>query len=243
MNALLVVAHPDRNSFSHAMAAVAGDALVEMGCALSFHDLYTEGFNPVQPVIEAENTASEDGLVEIHCAALKSADLILVFHPNWWSQPPAILKGWIDRVFRLNTAYAYPQSAGFDAVPVGLLRARAALVFNTSNTPAAREREVFAIHWKCCGERAYSPSAASVSSPDACMAPWFPAARPSAPSGWRKCVRSSRNALWLPGRSDRMPLISCRVSRRLEAWTRAGERAHAASRSARGAVIRSGTER
>jgi putative NADPH-quinone reductase len=143
MNALLVVAHPDRNSFSHAMAGVAGDALVEMGYALSFHDLYTEGFNPVQPVIEGENTASEDGLVEIHCADLTSADLILVFHPNWWSQPPAILKGWIDRVFRLNTAYAYPQGAGFDAVPVGLLRARAALVFNTSNTPAAREREVF----------------------------------------------------------------------------------------------------
>jgi putative NADPH-quinone reductase len=74
---------------------------------------------------------------------LAVADLILVFHPNWWSQPPAIVKGWVDRVFRLGTAYDYPAGAGFDGVPRGLLRARHALVFNTSNTPLGREQAVF----------------------------------------------------------------------------------------------------
>ena len=63
--------------------------------------------------------------------------------PNWWSQPPTILKGWIDRVFRLNTAYGYPPGVGFEGVPVGLLKARHALIFNTSNTPLAREHAVF----------------------------------------------------------------------------------------------------
>jgi NAD(P)H dehydrogenase (quinone) len=143
MNSLLVVAHPNKASFTHAMAAVAAAALVEAGYALEMHDLYEEGFNPVQPTGESANTTSADSLVETHCAHLKSADLILIFHPNWWSQPPAILKGWVDRVFRLGTAYRYPIGVGYEGEPVGLLKAKQALVFNTSNTPAQREQDVF----------------------------------------------------------------------------------------------------
>lgn len=141
--ALIVVANPGASSFSHAMAHVARDVLIERGYAVALHDLYAEGFNPVQPTGEAGNICSPDPLVELHCAELKVAELVLVFHPNWWSQPPAILKGWIDRVFRLNTAYGYPEGTGYEGVPVGLLGARHALVFNTSNTPPEREAEVF----------------------------------------------------------------------------------------------------
>jgi NAD(P)H dehydrogenase (quinone) len=97
----------------------------------------------VQTTGESGNTASSNALVEQHCHDLRAADLILIFHPNWWSQPPAILKGWLDRVFRLGTAYGYPPGVGFEGLPVGLLQARHALVFNTSNTPQAREQEVF----------------------------------------------------------------------------------------------------
>jgi putative NADPH-quinone reductase len=141
--ALLVIGHPSPGSFSHAMAEAARQVLAEAGYTCAWHDLYAERFNPVQPVPESGNTASDDPLVETHCRELAAADLIAVFHPNWWSQPPAIVKGWIDRVFRLDTAYAYPQDVGFEGVPVGLLRARQALVFNTSNTRPVREQEVF----------------------------------------------------------------------------------------------------
>jgi NAD(P)H dehydrogenase (quinone) len=143
MKALLVIAHPSSSSFSHAMAAAAADVLVDKGHALTHHDLYAEGFNPVHPTAEGANTASADPLVETHCADLRAADLILVFHPNWWSQPPAIMKGWIDRVFRLDTAYGYPEGVGYAGVPVGLLKAQHALVFNTSNTPPEREQALF----------------------------------------------------------------------------------------------------
>lgn len=143
MKALLVIANPGSSSFSHAMATVAESALAEQGWIIVRHDLYAEGFNPVQPTGEQSNSTSDDVLVEQHCKDLATADLILVFHPNWWSQPPAILKGWIDRVFRLNTAYAYPPGTGYEGVPVGLLKARQALVFNTSNTPLEREAAVF----------------------------------------------------------------------------------------------------
>ncbi|RZJ85448.1 MAG: flavodoxin family protein [Massilia sp.] len=143
MKALFVIANPNPASFSHAMADVAERELQSRGCAVIRHDLYAEGFDPVQRTGEAGNTRSDDALVERHCAELMQADLVLIFHPNWWSQPPAILKGWVDRVFRLGTAYGYAPGVSPDGVPVGLLRARQALVFNTSNTPPERESAVF----------------------------------------------------------------------------------------------------
>lgn len=154
MLALLVIAHPNPHSFSHAMADEAAAVLKQQGHTLAVHDLYAERFNPVQPTTELQNTQSDDALVEQHCRELAEADLILVFHPNWWGQPPAILKGWIDRVFRLGTAYGYPPGVPPEGVPVGLLTARAAFVFNTSNTPAEREQEAFGdpldALWKRC---------------------------------------------------------------------------------------------
>ena len=159
------------------MAAVASRALADRGCEIAFHDLYVERFDPVQMVGEQSNTSSTDPLVERHCDDLVGADLILVFHPNWWGQLPAILKGWVDRVFRLNTAYGYPAGVGAEGVPVGLLKARHAMVFNTSNTPREREVELFGdpleTLWRNCifglcgissvERRMYSPVASSTS--------------------------------------------------------------------------------
>ncbi|MES2950026.1 MAG: NAD(P)H-dependent oxidoreductase [Pseudomonadota bacterium] len=175
MLALIVVAHPSPTSLSHAMASAAQQVLLSRGYACAVHDLYAEHFDPIQPTREDGNTTSSSQLVEQHCSELARADLILVFHPNWWGQPPAILKGWIDRVFRLDTAYGYPPGVGFEGVPVGLLRARHAIVINTSNTPAEREAAEFgdpleALWKKCvfglCGvssviRRMYAPVAGS----------------------------------------------------------------------------------
>lgn len=140
---MLVVANPSPTSFSHAMATEARQTLSALGYETAVHDLYAERFDPVQPTGEQCNTQSSAPTVEQHCDELARADLILLFHPNWWGQPPAILKGWVDRVFRLNTAYGYAPGVDPEGVPVGLLKARHALVFNTSNTPAEREAAVF----------------------------------------------------------------------------------------------------
>ncbi|HWP19512.1 MAG TPA: NAD(P)H-dependent oxidoreductase [Burkholderiaceae bacterium] len=152
--ALVVLAHPQPGSFSHAVARTAARTLAAQGHEVRFHDLYAEGFDPVQPVVEAGNDRSCDPLVERHCEDLALASVIVVCHPNWWGQPPAVMKGWIDRVFRLGTAYRYPEGVGFDGEPVGLLRARCAWVFHTSNTPPAREQAVFgdplARIWRDC---------------------------------------------------------------------------------------------
>lgn len=54
-------------------------------------------------------------------------------------QPPAILKGWVDRVIRAGVAYEFAEGDSGEGVPIGLLKAKSALVFNTSNTLEERE--------------------------------------------------------------------------------------------------------
>lgn len=123
-------------------------------CQIFLHDLYEEKFQPVLEESEADNYSSSNPLVEQHCQEISEADAILIFRPNWWGQPPAILKGWIDRVLRPGVAYDYRIGDSPADIPLGLLKAECALVFNTSNTPWEREVEVFGnplqILWKNC---------------------------------------------------------------------------------------------
>ncbi len=68
--------------------------------------------------------------------------------------PPAILTGWVDRVLRPNIAYRFAEGDKGEGTPIGLLRARSALIFNTSNTLPDREVRVFGDPleriWKDC---------------------------------------------------------------------------------------------
>lgn len=154
MNILIVLAHPDRASLNHALAAAAARACRRLGHAVALHDLYAEGFAPILPAAEIAKAAPLEPSLRHHCDELAAADGIVVVHPNWWGQPPAILKGWIDRVVRPGVAYAFQEGDGGEGVPVGLLRARSAVVLNTSNTPPAREQQAFGDPldsiWKRC---------------------------------------------------------------------------------------------
>ena len=150
----IVLAHPDKNSFNHAIASTASAALVQNGHGVHFHDLYAEGFDPVLPGKEIPSEAVLPKSLADHCNEISSADGIVIVHPNWWGQPPAILKGWVDRVIRPGVAYNFLENDSGEGVPAGLLKARSAIVFNTSNTPADREQSVFGdpleLIWKKC---------------------------------------------------------------------------------------------
>ena len=154
MNVLVVVAHPDRRSFNHALAEAAARAARERGHTVTVHDLYAEGFDPILPAAEIPRGATLAPGLQRHCEDVTAADGIVMVHPNWWGQPPAILTGWIDRVLRPGVAYAFEEGDQGEGVPVGLLRARTAIVLNTSNTPARREHEAFGdpleAIWKRC---------------------------------------------------------------------------------------------
>ena len=92
--------------------------------------------------------------IETHCGEISEAEGIVLVHPNWWGQPPAILKGWVDRVIRPGVAYEFLEDDKGEGVPRGLLKAESAVVFNTSNTETEREKNVFGdpleAIWKNC---------------------------------------------------------------------------------------------
>lgn len=150
----VIVAHPYHESFNAALAETVTAALRGNGHTVRFHDLYWEGFDPILPGEELLGDGTQDGLVAVHQEEIREADGIVIVHPNWWGQPPALLKGWVDRVLREGVAYAFPEGDSGGGLPVGLLKARAALVLNTSNTPEERERSVFGDPlqpiWKDC---------------------------------------------------------------------------------------------
>jgi putative NADPH-quinone reductase len=154
MQLSLILAHPQPGSFNHAIADAAIAEARGNGHDVRFHDLYAERFDPVLPGAEIPEGAAVDPQVALHCREIVAADGIVIVHPNWWGQPPALLKGWIDRVIRPGVAYRFLEGDDGEGVPVGLLRARAALVFNTSNTPEQREQAVFGdpleAIWKRC---------------------------------------------------------------------------------------------
>jgi len=139
----VILGHPETGSFNHAIAQTAVTALEAAGHQVRFHDLCAEGFEALLPAGEAGRGAALPPAIAAHCEEIASADGIVIVHPNWWGQPPAILKGWIDRVLRVDVAYKFEEGDSGEGIPLGLLRAKAAVVFNTSNTPAARERDVF----------------------------------------------------------------------------------------------------
>lgn len=154
MKVLVLLAHPSTGSFNHAIAAAASEELCSQGHEILFHDLYGEGFDPLLPAGEIPRDVPLPETVEGHCRELQECGGIVIVHPNWWGQPPAILKGWIDRVIRPGVAYEFLEEDSGDGVPRGLLAGKRAVVFNTSNTPRQREEEVFGdpleLLWKNC---------------------------------------------------------------------------------------------
>ncbi|MFZ2456027.1 MAG: NAD(P)H-dependent oxidoreductase [Candidatus Altiarchaeia archaeon] len=154
MKVLVVLGHPRKGSFNHAIADRCVSALKESGHIVFFHDLYEERFDPLITWDEIGSIDKANALTRKHCKELEEAEGIIIIHPNWWGQPPAILKGWIDKVFRAKVAYQFDAGDKGEGIPRGLLKARKAIVYNTSDTPPAREKKQFGdpleTTWKNC---------------------------------------------------------------------------------------------
>ena len=150
----VILAHPQKGSFNHAIAAMVVQTLNHHGYEVIFHDLYEEKFDPLLPGEEIAADAPLPPRLQQYCCEVSQAQGLVIIHPNWWGQPPAILKGWVDRVFRPGWAYKFRENDKGEGIPLGLLTAKAALVFNTANTPPEREAAVFGDPleniWKNC---------------------------------------------------------------------------------------------
>jgi len=149
MKVLVIIGHQKKGSFCHAIAAIAVKQLESAGHRVIYHDLYDEDFDPILNHEEIPKDVQLAPVVKRHVDEVSEADGYIVVHPNWWGQPPAILKGWLDRVLRQGSAYEF----GPEGV-IGLLKGKSALVLTTSNTPREAELELFGDPlenlWKAC---------------------------------------------------------------------------------------------
>ena len=150
MNVLIVHAHPEPRSFAGALKDAAVEELRALGHAVVVSDLYAMGFDPrlsradftaavdpgyFKPQREQLN-ASERGAfaadVQAEMDKVIAAELVLFTFPIWWFSLPAILKGWVDRVFAMGFAYG-----GGKVHETGPMRGRRALLAMTTGGPAA----------------------------------------------------------------------------------------------------------
>lgn len=154
MQISLILAHPDPLSFNHAIASKVLEVLRLKNHDVFFHDLYKEKFDPLLTRTEIAKGADLPAAIGQHCEEISKVDGIVIVHPNWWGQPPAILKGWVDRVIRPGVAYEFLEDDAGEGVPQGLLKAKTAIVYNTSNTESEREKSLFGdpleTIWKNC---------------------------------------------------------------------------------------------
>jgi len=139
MKVLLILGHPKPNSLNHAIAEKTTLILKELGHEVVFHDLYQEHFDPVLPPGEDSLPESElPGCLQDHLRNFKEADGVVFVHPNWWGGPPAILRGWIDRVVRTNSCYNFTKNGVVSHVGGKIVQ-----IFSTSNTPRDVEINVY----------------------------------------------------------------------------------------------------
>jgi len=139
MKILLIIGHSKPHSFNHAIAEKSALVLKELGHEVLFRDLYQEHFDPVMPTGEEnlpENELSEQ--IQHHIRDFKEADGVIIVHPNWWGGPPAILRGWVDRVIRTGSCYNFTKEG-----VVSYVGGKIVQIFSTSNTPRDVELQVY----------------------------------------------------------------------------------------------------
>ena len=135
--ALIVVAHPGPQSLSRLFADDAAAELKSRGDNVTLLDLYAAGFAPALTPAEraAYYGASQDhsGIAKDARLLADAETLVLVF-PTWWFGMPAILKGWIDRVFAPGIAFDH--ASDFGPIKPRLTNLKQVLVITTLGSPA-----------------------------------------------------------------------------------------------------------
>lgn len=151
MHCLIVLAHPEEQSFNAQLAGTAKARFEAQGHTVEIIDLYRDGFDPCEHIRHfpdpscpdyfsamaeqrhASDTNTLPADVEHTIEQLERADLILLQFPLWWWSAPAILKGWLDRVFVWGRVY----SSKVRYHDRGHFRGKRALVSTTTGAPAA----------------------------------------------------------------------------------------------------------
>ncbi len=124
----VIYAHPNQKSFNNAIKEVVLETLKNKGIAYNLRDLYNLEFNPVLSARDFEVFLSGNVPEDIRKEQeiIRASSLLVFIYPVWWAGMPAILKGYIDRVF--SYGFAYEEK---DGELVGLLSDKKAVIINT----------------------------------------------------------------------------------------------------------------
>ena len=138
MRVVVVVAHPDPNSFNHAIASTATASLSKAGHQVTVIDLYGEGFRADMSKGEWLAYHSErpilDPMAERHADIVKQAEALIFVYPTWWSTMPAVLKGWLERVMVPGVGFVFDEK---QRVRRGLKQVRRIVGISTYGSPRA----------------------------------------------------------------------------------------------------------
>lgn len=150
MNVLIVYAHPEPNSLNGKMKDVAVETLNAKGHKVKVSDLYGMKFKAVldeedfparmnsdvfNPIMEQSNAVANNSVpqdIKEEMDKLAWADMVIFQFPIWWTSFPAIMKGWVDRVFFNGFAF---NAAEFKVYTDGLLKGKKALLSFTTGAP------------------------------------------------------------------------------------------------------------
>jgi len=128
MKNLIVYAHPNSGSLNHFFKQTVLESLQESGEEIAVRDLNEINFNPVLSLDDMNGqrmgTVADD--VQTEQDFITWADRIIFIYPIWWTGMPAIMKGYIDRVFSYGFAYRYDQG-----VQKGLLTGKKTIIINS----------------------------------------------------------------------------------------------------------------
>ena len=131
--ALLILSHPSNDSLNAALARAVADRLESEGAEVHTVNLYNLDFEPVLRGEEMQRRFSFEPIIQEQARLVIAADLFVFIHPDWWGGMPAILHGWIERVFRPGIAYEFEGPEFGEKSRVPLLSGKYAVVAVTSD--------------------------------------------------------------------------------------------------------------
>ena len=138
MHTLVVHAHPNPESYNAALFRLACDTLRAGGHTVEALDLYAEGFNPVLSREERLDYMADPqaaiAKLQPEVERLQRCEHLVMVHPTWWYGPPAMMKGWLERVWLPDVVFSQPRSRGERIQPL-LTKVRCFTVITHGGAP------------------------------------------------------------------------------------------------------------
>jgi putative NADPH-quinone reductase len=138
MRLLVVFSHPSQDSYGAALRDRALATLRAAGHEIRLRDLYAEAFDPVLSRVEWDRYLSDPGAnvagVRDHVDDLRWCEGLIVIYPTWYYGAPAMLKGWLERVWLPGVSFEIPKTK--TSRPTGTLtNIRTFVGITTSGSP------------------------------------------------------------------------------------------------------------